>query len=145
MKNLRIASLALLLALDGRAGAAAAKSEVKGAAILEHACGKIAVKHMGLVHAGNILEAVKLGTREMQEEWKAMPEEDRLMMSAMMNKMSLSAADFSAQIKAGGLLVVEGPTATLTVKQEQKDDNGTSTSTMTQKFAIDGAACRISR
>ena len=40
MKNLRIptvcASLALLLALHGRAEAAAAKSEIKGAAILDH-------------------------------------------------------------------------------------------------------------
>ena len=149
MKTLRIptvcASLALLLALHGRAEAAAAKSEIKGAAILEHACGKITVKHMGLVHAGNIVEAVNLGTKEMQEQWKAMPEEDRLMTSVMMNKMSLSEADFSAQIKANGLLVVEGPSATLTVKQEHKDANGTSSSTMTQNFKIDGAACRISR
>jgi hypothetical protein len=149
MKSLRIpavcASLALLLALHGRALAAAEKSEIKGAAILEHACGKTAVKHMGLVHAGNMIEAVKLGTKEMQEEWKAMPEEDRLMMSVMMSKMSLSEADFSAQIKADGLLVVEGPSATLTVEQEHKDANGTSTETMTQTFKIDGAACRISR
>jgi len=149
MKSLRIptvcANLALLVALHGRAAAAAAKSEIKGAAILAHACGKTTVKHMGLVHAGNIIEAVKLGTKEMQDEWKAMPEEDRLMMSVMMNKMSLSEADFAAQIKANGLLVVEGPSATLTVKQEGKNDSGTSTSTMTQKFRIDGAACRVSR
>ena len=149
MKTLRIptvcASLALLLALHGRAEAVAVKSEIKGAAILEHVCGKITVKHMGLVHAGNMVEAVKLGTKEMQEQWKAMPEEDRLMTSVMMNKMSLSEADFSAQIKANGLLVVEGSSATLTVTQDHKDANGTSTSTMTQNLKIDGAACRISR
>ena len=149
MKGLRIptvcASLALLVALHGRAEAAPAKSEIKGAAILAHACGKTTVKHMGLVHAGNIIEAVKLGTKEMQDEWKAMPEEDRLMLSAMMNKMSLSEAEFSAQIKANGLLVADGPSVTLTVKQETKDDNGTSTSTMTQKFKMDGTACRVSR
>lgn len=149
MKSLRIptacASLALLLALHGRAEAAAAKSEIKGAAILDHACGKTAVKHMGLVHAGNMVEAVKLGTKEMQQQWNAMPEEDRLMMSVMMSKMSLSEADFAAQIKANGLLVVEGPSAALTVKQEHKDANGTSTSSMTQNFKIDGAVCRISR
>ena len=149
MKSLRIptvcASLALLLALHGRALAAAEKSEIKGAAILEHACGKTAVKHMGLVHAGNMIEAVKLGTTEMQGEGKALPEQDRLMMSVMMSKMSLSEADFSAQIKGNGLLVVEGPSATLTVEQEHKDANGTSTETMTQNFKIDGAACRISR
>ena len=35
--------------------------------------------------------------------------------------------------------------ATLTVKQERKGADGASTSTMTQNFKIDGAACRISR
>ena len=82
MKSLGIpavcASLALLLALHGWAEAAAAKIEIKGAAILEHACGKTAVKHMGLVHAGNMVEAVKLGTQEMQKQWNAMPEHDNV-------------------------------------------------------------------
>ena len=138
--------VATLRAATPPAGAvAAAKSEIKGAAILAHACGKTTVRHMGLVHAGNIVEAVKLGTQPMQAAWKALPEEDRLMMSVMMNKMSLSEADYSAQIKANGLLVVDGPSATLTVKQEHKDDNGTSTSTLTQNFKIDGAACAVSR
>lgn len=149
MKSLRIptvcASLPLLLALQGGALAAVEKSEIKGAAILEHACGRTAVKHMALVHAGNMVEAVKLGTKEMQEGWKAMPEEDRLMLSVMMSKMSLSEADFSARIEANGLLVVESPSATLTVEQAHEDAKGTSTATMTQNFRIDPAACRISR
>jgi hypothetical protein len=134
-----------LLTLLGPVGAGSAKSEIQGAEILKHPCGKVAVKHMGLVHAGKMDEATKLGTQEMQDQWKAMPAEDRKMMSGMMKEMSKSEADFSAEIKAGGLLVIEGDSATLTVKREHHDANGTSTDTLTQRYAIAGDACRITR
>jgi hypothetical protein len=137
-------SAALLLTLAVQAQAAE-KKEIKGAAILDHPCGKVAVKHMGLVHAGKMEEATKLGTPEMQDEWKKMPAEDQKMMSGMMKEMSKTEAQFSADIKASGVLVVEGDTATLTVKQEHKDDNGTSTETMTQKYKISGNTCLITR
>jgi hypothetical protein len=137
-------SAALLLTLLCRAEAAA-KTEIKGAAILDHPCGKVAVKHMGLVHAGKMEEATKLGTKEMQDEWKAMPESDRKMMSGMMKEMSKTEEQFAADIKASGLLVVEGDSATMTIKQEHKDANGSSTETMTQKYKIDGAKCWIAR
>ena len=147
MKSLGIpavcASLALLLALHGWAEAAT-KSEIKGDAILEHTCGKTAAKHMGFVHAGNMKEAVKLGTKEMQKQWDAMPEHDRLGMSIRMNMASLAAADFSAVIKASGLLVIEGPNATLTVKHDNRGADGTVNPTMTQNFKVDGPACRVS-
>lgn len=139
-------SAVLLLTLAVRAQAAE-KQEIKGAAILDHPCGKVAVKHMGLVHAGKMEEATKLGTKEMQEQWKSMPAEDQKMMSGMMKEMSKTEAQFSADIKASGVLVVEGDTgdtATLTVKQEHKDDNGTSTETMTQRYKINGKTCLIS-
>jgi hypothetical protein len=137
--------LVLSLTLTGPAHAAASKVEIKGAAILDHACGKVAVKHMGLVHAGKMDEATKLGSKEMQEQWKAMPAADRTMMSGMMKDMSKTEAQFSAEIKSNGLLLVEGSKATLTVKQEHKDANGTSTDTLTQNYVIDGANCWITR
>jgi hypothetical protein len=140
-----LVSLAFSLTLAGRAHAAAPKAEIKGAAILDHPCGRVAVKHMGLVHAGKMDEATKLGTKEMQEQWKALPAADRNSMSGMMKEMSETEAQFSAEIKAGGLLAVDGNKATLTVKQEHKDANGTSTQTTTQSYAIDGANCRITR
>lgn len=119
------------------------KLEIRGAAILAHPCGKVAIKHMGLVHAGKMDEAMKLGTPEMQTQWKALPEKDRTAMTGMMKEMSKSEAEFSAAIKAGGLLVVEGSQATLTVKQDHKDANGTSSETMTERYALDGTTCRI--
>jgi hypothetical protein len=126
-------------------GAAAAKSEIKGAAILDHPCGKVSVKQMGLVHAGKMEDANKLTTTDMQDEWKKMPAKDRAMMSGMMKEMSASEQDFANDVKSNGLLAVDGQKATLTVKKTVKDKNGTSTSTMTQNFRIDGNQCLISR
>ncbi len=132
-------------ALCAYAGAVSAKSEVKGAAILDHPCGKVAVKQMGLVHAGNMEEANKLSTKEMQDQWKAMPAKDKTMMSGMMKDMSQTEAQYSADIKSNGVLVVDGPAAVLTVKKTTKDKNGTSTETTTQNFKVDGAQCLITR
>lgn len=131
--------------LFGIAGATAAKSEIRGAAILDHACGKVAVKQMGFVHAGNMEEANKLSTREMQDQWKAMPAKDKEMMSGMMKEMSPTEAQFTADIRASGVLVVDGPAAMLTVKKTTKDKNGSSTETMTQNYKVDGATCLVSR
>jgi len=123
---------------------ASASSAVKGAAILDHPCGKVSVKQMALVHAGKMEEANSLTTQQMQEQWKAMPANDRKMMSGMMQAMSQSEADYTAAIKSGGVLVVDGSDATLTVKKATKDKNGSSTDTMTQKYKMDGNQCLVS-
>ena len=137
--------LTVLLALAPLARAEAQKTEIKGAAILDHPCGKVAVKQMGLIHAGKFEEANKLTSKEMQDQWKAMSAKDREMMSGMMKEMSKSEADFAKDIKASGTLTVDGNHATLTVQQEHKDANGSSTETMTQNYVIDGNKCLISR
>jgi type IV secretory pathway VirB10-like protein len=126
-------------------GAAASGTEVKGAAILDHPCGKVAVRQMGLTHDGKMEEANKLTTKEMQEQWKSMPAKDRTRMSGMMKEMSQTEEQYSAAIKANGVLVVDGPSAALTVKKTTKDKNGSSTETMTQNFKIDGGQCLVSR
>lgn len=143
--NIRITLVVLGCALLGLARTASAATELKGAAILDHPCGKVAVKHMGLVHAGKMEEATKLGTPEMQKEWKALPADDRKMMSGMMKEMSKTEAQFSAEIKANGVLVIDGTHATLTIQQEHKDANGSSTETMTQRYLFDGKACQITK
>jgi type IV secretory pathway VirB10-like protein len=147
MKRCRFSALCIstVLPLMLYGTAASGKSEVKGAAILDHPCGKVAVKQMGLTHAGKMEEANQLTTKEMQEQWKSMPAKDRTMMSGMMKEMSQTEEQYSAAIKANGLLVVDGPSATLTVKKTTKDKNGSSTETMTQNFKIDGGQCLVSR
>jgi len=138
-------NIVLPLVLCGVAGVASAKSEIKGAAILDHPCGKTSVKQMGLTHAGKMEEANKLTTKEMQDQWKAMPAKDKTMMSGMMKEMSQTEDQYSADIKANGVLIVDGPTAMLTVKKTTKDKSGSSTSTMTQNFKIEGNTCLVSR
>ena len=149
MKERRLAALVVSsvvpVILGGFAAVAFAKSEIKGAAILDTACGKVAVKQMGLVHDGKMDEANVLSTKEMQEQWKAMPAKDRAMMSGMMKETSQTSDQYAAAIKANGVLVVDGAAATLTVKKTTKDKNGSSTETITQNFRIDGAQCLISR
>ena len=149
MKQRRLEALGinavLSIALFSIAAAASAKSEIKGAAILDHPCGKTSVKQMGLTHAGKMEEGNKLTTKEMQDQWKAMPAKDKSMMSGMMKEMSQTEDQYSADIKANGVLVVDGPTAMLTVKKTTKDKSGSSTSTMTQNFKIDGSTCLVSR
>lgn len=139
---LLVATLAALCAI---AAPASAKSEIKGAAILDHPCGKVAVQQMGFMHAGKTDEANKLTTQAMQDQWKAMPAKDRDMMAGMAKEMSPAPEQFASDIKAGGLLVVDGAQAMLTVKTTHKDANGSSTSTMTQQYAIDGGKCLVSR
>jgi hypothetical protein len=150
MNHRRFATLCIAIVLpfilSGTASAAAGKSELKGAALLDHPCGKVAVKQMGLTHAGKMDEANKLTTKEMQEQWKAMPAKDRTMMSGMMKEMSQTEAQYSADIKANGVLVIDGQAATLKVEKKAKDKNdGSSTSTMTQNFKIEGDQCLVSR
>ena len=138
-------NIVLPLVLCGVTGAVSAKSEIKGAAILDHPCGKTSVKQMGLIHAGKMEEGNKLTTKEMQDQWKAMPAKDKTMMSGMMKEMSLTEDQYAADIKANGVLVVDGSNAVLTVKKTTKDKNGSSTSTMTQNLKIDGNQCLVSR
>ena len=144
MNTRRMSAVVLGFALLGLARTASAATEIKGAAILDHPCGKVSVKHMGLVHAGKMDEAAKLGTPEMQKKWNDLPADDRNMMAGMMKEMSKTEAEFSKEIKDSGLLVVDGDKATLTVTKVQKDANGSNKSTRTQRFLIDGATCRIS-
>ena len=147
MKLSRVALLAIasifLVASLGVGRPAAAAESIHGKAILDHPCGKVAVKHMGLVHAGKMDEAVKLGTPEMQDQWKAMSADDRKMMSGMMKDMSQSEEDFKAEIEKNGELSVDGKQATLTVTKTTKDENGSSTETTTQKYELDGSTCAI--
>jgi hypothetical protein len=125
--------------------AGAAPTGIQGAAILQHPCGKVAVKHMGLIHTGKMDDATKLSTKAMQDQWKAMPATDRDMMTQMMKATAEPEAQLAGEIRANGVLAIDGQNATLTVKKEHKDQSGSSTKTWTQKYVIDGAHCAISR
>jgi hypothetical protein len=67
------------------------------------------------------------------------------MMAGMMKQMSSTEQDFANDIKSNGVLAVDGQNATLTVKKTTKDKNGSSTSTMTQRYKLDGGQCLVSQ
>ena len=140
-----LGTLITIVLCGSAASAAAAKSEIKGAAILDHPCGKVAVKQVGYLHSGKFEEANKLTTKEMQDQWKAMPTKDRSMMETMAKEMTPTEIQFTAAVKATGVLVVDGSAATLTTKKTTKDNNGTATETTTQEFKINGNECLITR
>ena len=143
MNHRRFAAMSALLA--GTVCGAASAAEIKGAEILNHPCGKVAVKSMGLLSQGKIEEANKLGTKAMQERWNAMPAKDREMMAGMAKMMSPPEAKFAAMIKAGGVLDVDGKAGKLTVTEKKQDANGSSTSTTSTEFAVNGGECLINR
>lgn len=142
MKRRPLVYALFALAFAPTAGHAAGQ-EIRGAAILEHPCGKVSVKHMGLVHAGKMAEALGLASKAMRDQWQALPAEDRKMMEGMMRGMSVSESDYMEQIRAGGVLEVEGAEATLTVTREASDADGSMKSVQTQRFRIDDKSCAI--
>ncbi|MEO7546988.1 MAG: hypothetical protein ABIT82_01080 [Ramlibacter sp.] len=143
MNHRRFAALSALFActLCGVASAA----EIKGAEILNHACGKVALKSAGLLRQGKMDEANMLSTKTMQDRWKAMPAKDREMIVGMAKITTPTEAEFTAAIKTGGVLVVDDKSGKLTVTQKKQDANGSSTSTTTQEYAINGSECLITR
>lgn len=145
MRRVRASSVATLAISASLTLAAlpAAAAELRGAAILEHPCGQTAVLHMALVHAGKMEEAVRLGTPAMQQKWSDLPAEDRDMMSEMMQAMSQSEEEFRAAIRDHGVMTLDGQAAHLVIEIRHQDENGTSTETTRQHFAVEGASCRI--
>jgi hypothetical protein len=138
-------TLGLLVAVAVVSAPAIAKSELKGAAALDHPCGKVGVQQMGYLHTGNIDAANRLSTPEMQQQWQAMPAKDRAMMADMAKSMSPSSDQYAADIRKSGMLVIDGAKAVLTVQTTHKDANGSSTSTSTQNFRLDSKQCLVSR
>jgi hypothetical protein len=100
---------------------------------------------MGLLHEGRIDDANRLSTKAVQSQWQSMPEKDRKMMADMSKAMSPSADEYADAIRKTGVLTLDGSTAMLSVSQTRRDANGSSTSTMTQKLAMEGGQCLVSR
>lgn len=142
MKTLGFALLALVtLALP----ASAEKAELKGAALMAHPATKVALENMALMHAGKIDDAVKMGTKAMQADWKALPDEDRKMMSEMMQHFAVPDAEFRAEVEKFGTLTVDGDKATLVVEKTTKDENGSGTETKTIHLMMEDGAWRVTR
>ena len=134
---------ALLLLVTGLAAHAA--TEIKGAPILAHPCGKTGVKQMGLLNQGKMDEAQALATPETRAKWEQVPAADRTVMTSLSKAVSPTEAEFAADIKSHGVLTVDGSAATLTVVKKTADASGSSTSTMTMRFKTEGGGCLVHR
>jgi hypothetical protein len=142
MKTLGLALLALVSLASP---ATAEKAELKGAALMAHPATKVALENMALMHAGKIDDAVKMGTKAMQADWKALPAEDRKMMSEMMQTFAVPDAEFRAEVEKFGTLTIDGDKATLVVEKKTQDDTGNSTETKTIRLQKEDGAWRVTR
>jgi hypothetical protein len=143
--NKRLAALAAIGTLVTVSPAVLAAQTIEGAAILEHPCGKTATKQMGFLHAGKIDDANRLSTKAVLAQWQSMPARDQTMMAEMSQKMSPSSDEYRDAIRKNGVLTIDGNSAVLKVSQTKHDANGSSTSTMTQNFAMENGQCLVSR
>lgn len=139
------AALALLAALAPGAAPGAEKTELRGDAILEHACGRLAVRHTGLLHAGRFEEAFALATPEARAQWDAIPEARRKAIYKALRETAPTESELAADIRRLGVLEVEGDAATLTVEKTTKTENGSMTETFSQRYVLEGEECRITK
>jgi hypothetical protein len=63
----------------------------------------------------------------------------------MMKAFAVTDAEFRASITKAGKLVIDGDTATLTIVEKQDDANAKSTSTMTQRYAMEDGKWKVSK
>lgn len=93
--------------------------EVKGDAILKHPIGILAIQAAELMSAGKIEQAVQLGTKEDQSEWKKSPADEKEHKAALWKERAPAPAAYRDAIRKAGILTIEGPMAKLVVPFEK--------------------------
>jgi hypothetical protein len=142
---------ALSLALLGIGAAlSATETRVKGAEILKHPIGDLALKYADALHGGGIEDAMKLASKKAQAKWKKLPASERAESSAFLKKMVPEKNELAAGIQAGGILIIEDSRATLNVvKVEQKSAKpGTvdsSSTTIALPFELEGGQWKVAQ
>lgn len=104
----------MLLASEG-AGAPPV-TRVEGAELTRHPATALVLQYADLVHAGRLEQAIAtLGSTTAQAAWKALPAAEKKESATFRRKMLPTRTALSAALAAGGVLLVEGETATLNV------------------------------
>src|SRR4029079_11094626 len=88
------------------------EARIKGADIMKHPIGPLALQYVDLVQAGRMEDALKLAHNKAQAEWKKYPGE-RKSYTDFMKKMMPSRADLEKSLQGSAILVIEGQRATL--------------------------------
>lgn len=132
MNRRSILALAAALLVLSVSPVSAEETRIKGAEIMKHPIGPLAVQYVDLVQAGRMEDAVKLSYAKAQAEWTKYPGE-RASYTNFMKKMMPSKSDLDASLKSSAILIVDGNKATLNViKMEQQSGSpGSVTGTST--------------
>jgi len=143
---------ALAVAVAGPPSAAAAipkQERIEGAAILAHPIGALAVRYAAALHAkGSDVSA--LSSRAALARRQAMPKSERAESDAYLRKMVPAAADIESAIRAGGVLMIEGPKATLNLVRTESTRNGdgsvtSSSTTSALPFELEDGAWKVAQ
>lgn len=85
----------------------AAPKEIKGAAILKHPIGVLALKQVKLVHAGKIDAVYALRTASEKADWKTATAQDKKDLAEMMPLRAPAYAPFEAALAKSGVLTID--------------------------------------
>lgn len=129
----------------------AAETRIKGAEILKHPIGDLALKYADALHGGGMDDAMKLASKKAQAKWKNLPASERAEIAAFLKKMVPKKSELAAGIQAGGILIIEDDSrATLNVvKVEQNSAKpGTvdsSSTTIALPFELEGGQWKVAQ
>ena len=135
-------------AATGAAAVAIPKSErIEGAAILAHPIGALALRYATALHAKGG-DVAALSSKKAQAERQALPKSERAESDAYLRKMVPAAAALEAAIRAGGVLMLEGPKATLNLVRSESTKNAdgsvtSSSSTSAIPFELEDGAWKV--
>lgn len=145
-----VALLSMILLGIG-AALSAAETRIKGAEILKHPIGDLALKYADALHGGGMDDAMKLASKKAQAKWKNLPASERAEIAAFLKKMVPKKSELAAGIQAGGILIIEDDSrATLNVvKVEQNSAKpGTvdsSSTTIALPFELEGGQWKVAQ
>jgi hypothetical protein len=137
-------------AATGGGAAAVVKSErIEGAAILAHPIGALAVRYATALRAKGG-DVAALSSRAAQDRRQSMPKSERVESDAFVRKMVPDAAGMEAAIRAGGILLVEGPKATLNLVRAESTRNAdgsvsSSSTTSAIPFALENGGWKVAQ
>ena len=118
--------------------------------ILKHPIAEVAVKYAEAVHAGKLEVMLKLTSANGQKSFKADPPSEQQASMRFRKKFIPTPAALKIGIESGGILILEGSTATLNVVTTQTESTTpgevTSSSTTTaMPFVLEGGAWKIAQ
>ena len=107
-------------------------TRIEAPALAKHPAAAVVLQYADLVHAGRVEEALgKFGSTAAQAKWKALPASEKKESAAFRARVIPSRAELTKAFQSGGLLLVEGETATLNIIKiepaTEKNSRGSST------------------